>query len=165
MGLELNAAVHSPPGIYVIRTAPTVPWCTYISLDILFLRHRVCVAALPGSRMCSRSCMIHVHLPCPLHTLSCHLRSIELTNTSQSGCQYCIASHRRHVMGVHHSHEEESTAKLRPAVEQHPRRAGNKVHAEAPTKLQSSLEYVLLVRTHTSSCANTILDTNLLFVM
>ena len=41
-------------------------------------------------------------------------------------------SNGRHVLGLHHLPQEEPAAELRPAAQQHPRRAADPLHPEAP---------------------------------
>jgi hypothetical protein len=55
---------------------------------------------------------------------------------TQSGRQHCRLSHRRHVLRFHRRPQEEPTAKLRAAAEQHPRRARGQIRPEATVELQ-----------------------------
>ena len=51
--------------------------------------------------------------------------------TSQCRRDYCLAGHRRHVVGLYLLPPQEPAAELRAAAEQHPRRALDSIHPEA----------------------------------
>jgi hypothetical protein len=68
------------------------------------------------------------------------LSPLELT-ISQSRCYDRRPSHRGHVVGLHKRYEEEPPAELRPAAQQHPRRARHQVHPETAAELQPPAEY------------------------
>jgi hypothetical protein len=50
----------------------------------------------------------------------------------QSRRDHRLASNRRHVLGLHHGPHKEPAAELRAAAQQHPRRAADPLHPEAP---------------------------------
>lgn len=88
-------------------------------------------------------------------------------NTTQRRCQHWYAGHGRHVLGLHHLPQEEPPAELRPAPQQHPRRAVDTLHAAAPAVLQPPSQYepsldMLTLQTCTDRITT---DTDLLFVM
>lgn len=66
-----------------------------------------------------------------------------LTLVMQSRRKDCRPSNRRHVLGLYGGHEKAPTTELRPATQQHPRRASPQIHPTATIVLQSSPKYVL----------------------
>lgn len=57
--------------------------------------------------------------------------SLLLTPPSQSRRDHRLPGNGRHVLGLHHGPQEEPAAELRPAAQQHPRRAADPLHPEA----------------------------------
>lgn len=67
-----------------------------------------------------------------------HLRRTNADmKSSQTRCEHRWPSYRSHVLGLHCRAQEESSAKLCPATQHHPRRAGVQVHTKAAAQLQS----------------------------
>lgn len=63
------------------------------------------------------------------------------TNVSLQGrCIDLWTSDRSHVLGIHLGTQEKSTAILRAATQQYPRRVGRQIRPEAATQLQSSAQ-------------------------
>lgn len=79
--------------------------------------------------------------------LTYHIKNSANAMMQQTRCPNCRPSHGRHVLGFHHSAEEEPAAELRAAAEQHPHRAREQIHPETAAELQPSLRQVILLPT------------------